>query len=41
VPTLWPDFRELEFLQAVADFQGRQRRFGLTGAQAEHDHGPE
>jgi undecaprenyl diphosphate synthase len=41
VPTLWPDFRELEFLQAVADFQGRQRRFGLTGAQAEQDHGPE
>lgn len=33
VDVLWPDFRELELLQAVADFQGRERRFGLTGAQ--------
>ena len=31
---LWPDFRELELLAAVAEFQTRQRRFGLTGAQA-------
>jgi undecaprenyl diphosphate synthase len=30
---LWPDFRELELLEAVADFQSRERRFGLTGAQ--------
>jgi undecaprenyl diphosphate synthase len=30
---LWPDFRELEFLQVVSDFQARERRFGLTGAQ--------
>jgi len=30
---LWPDFREVELLAAVADFQGRERRFGLTGAQ--------
>lgn len=30
---LWPDFRELELLQAIADFQDRERRFGLTGAQ--------
>jgi undecaprenyl diphosphate synthase len=34
VETLWPDFREVEFLGAVADFQARERRFGLTGAQA-------
>jgi undecaprenyl diphosphate synthase len=33
VDVLWPDFRELELLQAIADFQGRERRFGLTGAQ--------
>ena len=33
VETLWPDFRELSLLQAVADFQTRERRFGLTGAQ--------
>ncbi|HTT70746.1 MAG TPA: polyprenyl diphosphate synthase [Anaeromyxobacteraceae bacterium] len=30
---LWPDFRELELLQALADYQSRERRFGLTGAQ--------
>jgi undecaprenyl diphosphate synthase len=33
VETLWPDFRELELLAAIADFQQRERRFGLTGAQ--------
>ena len=30
---LWPDYRELELLGAVSDFQTRERRFGLTGAQ--------
>jgi len=30
---LWPDFRELELLEAIGDFQSRERRFGLTGAQ--------
>jgi undecaprenyl diphosphate synthase len=30
---LWPDFRDRELLLAILDFQGRQRRFGLTGAQ--------
>jgi undecaprenyl diphosphate synthase len=29
----WPDFRELQLLGAVHDFQTRERRFGLTGAQ--------
>jgi len=33
VETLWPDFRERALLEAVADFQARERRFGLTGAQ--------
>ncbi|MCC6848355.1 MAG: isoprenyl transferase [Deltaproteobacteria bacterium] len=32
--TLWPDFREREFLDAVAHFQRRERRFGRTGEQA-------
>jgi undecaprenyl diphosphate synthase len=27
-PTLWPDFRRRHLYQAVADFQGRDRRFG-------------
>jgi len=31
--TLWPDFRGLELLKAIDDFQSRERRFGLTGAQ--------
>jgi undecaprenyl diphosphate synthase len=30
---LWPDFRDAELLGAIADFQARERRFGLTGAQ--------
>jgi undecaprenyl diphosphate synthase len=27
-PTLWPDFRPIDLYRAVADFQGRTRRFG-------------
>jgi undecaprenyl diphosphate synthase len=27
-PTLWPDFRPADLYRAVADFQGRNRRFG-------------
>ncbi|ABC83351.1 polyprenyl diphosphate synthase [Anaeromyxobacter dehalogenans] len=30
---LWPDFRDAALFEAIADFQRRQRRFGLTGAQ--------
>lgn len=33
--TLWPDFREREYQQALALFQQRQRRFGRTPAQIE------
>lgn len=33
--TLWPDFREEEFLTALLDFQRRDRRFGLTQEQIE------
>ena len=35
--TLWPDFREREFVQALAFFQQRQRRFGRTPAQVERE----
>jgi undecaprenyl diphosphate synthase len=35
--TLWPDFREREFVQALAVFQQRQRRFGRTPAQVERE----
>jgi undecaprenyl diphosphate synthase len=31
--TLWPDFRDGELFAAIADYQARERRFGLTGAQ--------
>lgn len=27
-PVLWPDFRRVHLLQAIVDYQGRQRRFG-------------
>jgi undecaprenyl diphosphate synthase len=30
---LWPDFRDEALLGAIDDYQGRERRFGLTGAQ--------
>jgi undecaprenyl diphosphate synthase len=32
-PILWPDITRDVLLQAVADFAGRERRFGLTSAQ--------
>jgi undecaprenyl diphosphate synthase len=31
--TLWPDFEEQDLLAALLDYQGRQRRFGLTQDQ--------
>jgi len=31
--TLWPDFREREYLQALMEFQRRRRRFGRTDEQ--------
>lgn len=33
--TLWPDFREQAFVDALVHFQQRERRFGLTGKQQE------
>jgi len=31
--TLWPDFEEKDLIAALVDYQGRQRRFGLTQEQ--------
>lgn len=31
--TLWPDFREQQFLECLATYQKRERRFGLTSTQ--------
>ncbi len=30
---LWPDFHEAQFMEAIAEFQSRERRFGKTGDQ--------
>jgi undecaprenyl diphosphate synthase len=35
-PTLWPDFREREYLQALLDYQRRRRRFGRTDEQLDN-----
>jgi len=32
-PTLWPDFRRERYLEALLDYQKRERRFGYTGEQ--------
>jgi undecaprenyl diphosphate synthase len=31
--TLWPDFDRYELFKAIADYQSRERRFGLTSEQ--------
>jgi undecaprenyl diphosphate synthase len=31
--TLWPDFREQQLLEAILEYQKRERRFGLTSDQ--------
>ena len=35
--TFWPDFNEEDLHKAIADYQGRQRRFGKTEAQVENE----
>lgn len=32
-PTFWPDYSRRDFRDDIAEFQRRQRRFGLTGEQ--------
>lgn len=32
-PTLWPEFRKEEFLEAVEEYQKRERRFGATNGK--------
>jgi len=34
---LWPDFRRKHLIDAIADFQRRERRFGLTSDQLQRD----
>jgi len=33
-PTLWPDFGKNEYLEAIRDYQKRDRRFGGRGAES-------
>jgi undecaprenyl diphosphate synthase len=33
IDVLWPDFRRTHLIEAIADFQQRERRFGLTSDQ--------
>lgn len=33
LPILWPDFRGSDLINAVIDFQSRERRFGMTSEQ--------
>jgi undecaprenyl diphosphate synthase len=37
---MWPDFRAEHLIEALRDFQGRERRFGLTSAQLGQKAGP-
>ncbi|MCP5044420.1 MAG: undecaprenyl diphosphate synthase family protein, partial [bacterium] len=34
---MWPDFREAQLVEALVDYQSRERRFGLTSEQASGD----
>jgi len=34
----WPDFRDAELFSALAEYQARERRFGMTGAQVARGH---
>lgn len=36
--TYWPDFSKEDFCNAVKQFKGRERRFGLTGEQVKESH---
>lgn len=36
-PILWPDFDETALIEAITDFQGRERRFGKTSDQVREE----
>jgi undecaprenyl diphosphate synthase len=38
-PVLWPDFTKADLAAAIADFNRRERRFGLTSAQLKSGNG--
>ncbi len=36
-PVYWPDFTKDNFLEAIIDYQSRERRYGKTSEQITHD----
>lgn len=36
-PVLWPDFSDEEYVDAIIDFQNRERRFGKTSEQVQNN----
>ena len=36
-PVLWPDFSDEEYVDAILDFQSRERRFGKTSEQVQNN----
>jgi len=37
--TMWPDFYKQDLVEAILDYQGRERRYGMTGAQVREESG--
>jgi undecaprenyl diphosphate synthase len=37
--TMWPEFRREHFIDAIVDYQSRERRFGLTSSQVSGEAG--
>jgi undecaprenyl diphosphate synthase len=33
LPIFWPDFRKMHLYESIAEYQNRERRYGLTGEQ--------
>jgi undecaprenyl diphosphate synthase len=38
--TLWPDFRGVQLLEGIEEFQKRERRYGGLSKDKDHDHSP-
>lgn len=36
-PALWPDFSDEDYIDAILDFQNRERRFGMTSDQVQQN----
>ena len=37
---VWPDFRGVQLLEGIGEFQKRERRYGGLGKDKEHEHAP-